>query len=121
MSGSNLLPVGWLKDRRRDLAGWLVTPLLTLVAAPVVACMAGVLASFRDGSLSQPALCREALADNRCEETTLGVIGGHVVIAGALWLLLWMIPWWRGLRTPRILLAVAATVVLALLPVRLVA
>ncbi|MGC4748393.1 hypothetical protein ACLQ28_22465 [Micromonospora sp. DT201] len=43
-----------------------------------------------------------------------------VVISGAMWLLLWVIPWWRGLRTVRVLLAVAAaTVVLVLLPVRM--
>ncbi|MBY8871823.1 hypothetical protein K7640_08215 [Micromonospora sp. PLK6-60] len=111
----------WLPDRRRDLAGWVVTPLLTLVAAPVLACAAGLLASLLHPSPHSPALCQQALADNRCEETTLRVIGGHVAIAGGLWLLLWVVPWWRGLRPLRILLAVAATVVLALLPVRMAA
>ncbi|WP_167492980.1 hypothetical protein [Micromonospora ureilytica] len=41
----------------------------------------------------------------------------HRDLAGGL--LLWAIPWWRGLRTVRVLLAVAATVVLVLLPVRM--
>ncbi|RLP87670.1 hypothetical protein EAD89_18405 [Micromonospora sp. BL4] len=105
-------------DRRRDLAGWLVTPLFTLVAAPVLACFAGVLGSLGDKN-GPPALCEEAMAENMCEEASLGVIGGHVVISSAMWLLLWVIPWWRGLRTVRVLLAVAATVVLVLLPVRM--
>ncbi|MEV0398407.1 hypothetical protein [Polymorphospora rubra] len=110
-----------LVDRRRDLAGWLVTPLFTLVAAPVLACIVGVLANLGNDAMHTPALCEKAMANNMCEETTLGVIGGHAVVSGAMWLLLWVIPWWRGLRTLRVLLAVAATVVLALLAVRLAA
>ncbi|MEV6811155.1 hypothetical protein [Micromonospora sp. NPDC051296] len=98
-----------------------MTPLFTLVAAPVLACIAGVLASLGNNATRTPALCAKAVADNMCEETTLGVIGGHVVISGAIWLLLWVIPWWRGLRTLRVLLAVVATVVLVLLPVRMAA
>ncbi|MFF0234310.1 hypothetical protein [Micromonospora sp. NPDC005254] len=107
-----------LANRRRDLAGWLVTPLFTLVAAPVLAGIVGVLGNFGDHN-GPPALCKKAVADNMCEETSLGVIGTHLAISGAMWLLLWIIPWWRGLRTVRVLLAVAATVVLVLLPVRM--
>ncbi|WP_433535186.1 hypothetical protein ACQPZK_24275 [Micromonospora sp. CA-249363] len=107
-----------LMDRRRDLAGWLVTPLFTLVAAPVLACGVGLLGNIGDHN-GPPTLCEEAVVDNICEETSLGVIGLHVAIAGVMWLLLWIIPWWRGLRTVRVLLAVAATVVLVLLPVRM--
>lgn len=118
MPGCSVLPVGRLADRRRDLAGWLVTPLFTLVAAPVLACIVGMLGNLGDHN-GPPALCEQAMADNMCEETSLGVIGGHVVISGTMWLLLWIIPWWRGLRTVRVLLAVAATVVLVLLPVRM--
>ncbi|MFY1617074.1 hypothetical protein [Micromonospora sp. WMMD736] len=105
-------------DRRRDLAGWVVTPLFTLVAAPVLAGIVGVLGNMQNDHRT-PALCEEAIADNMCEETSLGVIGLHLAIAGVMWLLLWTIPWWRGLRTVRVLLAVAATVVLVLLPVRM--
>ncbi|MEV1013487.1 hypothetical protein AB0I89_26810 [Micromonospora sp. NPDC049801] len=110
--------MGRLMDRRRDLAGWLVTPLFTLVAAPVLAGIVGVLGNIGDSN-GPPMLCKEAIADNSCEETSLRVIGVHVAIAGTMWLLLWIIPWWRGLRTVRVLLAVAATVVLVLLPVRM--
>ncbi|WP_146766702.1 hypothetical protein [Micromonospora noduli] len=110
--------MGRLVDRHRDLAGWLVTPLFTLVAAPVLACLVGVLGSLGDHN-GPPALCKEAMAENMCEETSLGVVGVHVVISGVMWLLLWVIPWWRGLRTVRVLLAVAATVVLVLVPVRM--
>ncbi|MGV9215132.1 hypothetical protein ACTFTM_25000 [Micromonospora sp. RB23] len=107
-----------LTDRRRDLAGWLVTPLFTLVAAPVLAGIVGVVGNMQSHHRTPP-LCKEAIADNMCEETSLRVIGLHVAIASAVWLLLWIIPWWRGLRTVRVLLAVAATVVLVLLPVRM--
>ncbi|MGW5557922.1 hypothetical protein ACWER9_11930 [Micromonospora sp. NPDC003944] len=108
-----------LVDRRRDVAGWLVAPLFTLVAAPVLACIAWFTADFFYNSHSTPSLCEEAVADNMCEETTLAVIGQHVLITGGIWLLLWIIPWWRGLRALRILLAVVATAVLVLLAVRL--
>ncbi|MDG4805809.1 hypothetical protein O7634_03455 [Micromonospora sp. WMMD1120] len=111
----------WLTDRRRDVAGWLVTPLLTLLAAPVLACIGGFTASYFYQPHGTPGLCEEAAADNMCEETTLRVVGWHVLIAGVMWLLLWAIPWWRGLRTPRTLLAVAATAVVVLLAVRLAA
>jgi hypothetical protein len=112
--------MGWSVDRSRDITGWLVTPLLTLLAAPVLACLAGILAtSWADTAGRPPTLCKEALATNSCEEVTLGVIGAHGVISGVTWLLLWVIPWWRGLRTLRVLLAVAVTVVLVLLLVRL--
>ncbi|MFG1651772.1 hypothetical protein ACGFIE_17785 [Micromonospora sp. NPDC049275] len=107
-----------LTDRRRDLAGWLVTPLFTLVAAPVLAGIVGLLGNLGDHN-GPPAVCEKAVADNMCEETTLGLIGAHVAISSAMWLLLWIIPWWRGLRPVRVLLAVAATVVLVLLPVRM--
>lgn len=91
------------------------------MAAPVLACLAGLVAGLRDRTSGPPELCAEALGDNMCEETTLGVIGGHVIAFVALWMLLWLIPWWRGLRVPRIVVAVAATIVLMILPVRLAA
>lgn len=108
-------------DRRRDLAGWLVTPLFTLVAAPVLACIAGVLATLAAENNAPPALCAETKAYNMCEESILGAAGLHVVISAGMWLLLWVLPWWRGLRTLRVVLAVAATVVLVLLPLRMAA
>ncbi|GAB4107425.1 hypothetical protein GCM10028790_64440 [Micromonospora taraxaci] len=84
----------------------------------MLACIVALLGNLGDHN-GTPALCEKAVADNMCEETSLGVIGTHGAISGAMWLLLWIIPGWRGLRTVRVLLAVAATVVLILLPVRM--
>jgi hypothetical protein len=38
----------------------------------------------------------------------------------ALWLLLWLVPWWRGLRGPRIGLAIVAGAVLLIAPIRMI-
>lgn len=104
-------------DRRRDLAGWLLTPLYTLVGAPVLAGCVGIVAVL--GSNRPPEFCAAARADNACEEATLAMLGGHAVLFAAMWLLLWLVPWWRGLRIPRILLAILAAAVLVLAPIRL--
>ncbi|TDC01284.1 hypothetical protein E1091_03140 [Micromonospora fluostatini] len=105
-------------DRRRDLAGWLVTPLATLVAAPVLVCVAAMVSTMMGNFDRPPRLCDTGL-ENRCEEITLGMLAGHVVAFAAGWLLLWAVPWWRGLRTVRIVLAVVACVVLAAAPMRM--
>jgi predicted small integral membrane protein len=104
-------------DRRRDVLGWVLTPLVTLLLGPAVAASVGVLAI--NGPSEVPALCENAAANNRCEETTLGMLAEHVVLFGLLWLLLWLTPWWRGLRTARIVLAVIACVVLLVAPLRM--
>ncbi|MFC4149214.1 hypothetical protein ACFO0M_23435 [Micromonospora mangrovi] len=113
-----MLRVGW-PDRRRDRTHWLLTPLVTLVAAPVTAAAVGVLVLLGGGFDQSPTFCESALSDNRCEEKTLAMLGEHAVLFAAVWLLLWLVPWWRGLRTPRVLLAVAATVVLVAAPLRM--
>ncbi|MDG4794445.1 hypothetical protein [Micromonospora sp. WMMD1082] len=107
---------GWW-DRRRDLAGYVLTPLCTLVAAPVVACCAGLLAS--DGG-PYPSVCEPVRAVDGCEERVLGVAAGYILSFVALWLVLWLLPWWRGLRVVRILLAVVALAVAVALALRLV-
>jgi hypothetical protein len=104
-------------DRSRDLLGWLLTPLVTLLLGPAIAASVGVLVFY--GSGEPPALCRYAAADNRCEETTLGMLAEHVVLFGLLWLLLWVTPWWCGLRLARIVLAVVACMVLVAAPLRM--
>ncbi|WP_156312972.1 hypothetical protein [Micromonospora sp. HK10] len=109
---------GWL-DRRRDLRGWLLTPLTTLVVAPVTAgavAMVMLVGGAFDGT---PALCEPAVGENRCEEVTLGMLGEHVVLAAAVWLLLWLVPWWRGLRKLRLLLAIIVCAVLVAAPIRM--
>jgi hypothetical protein len=105
-------------DRRRDLPGWVLTPLVTLVLGPASAAFIGVIMALQ-GVGSAPVPCEQVAADNGCEELTLGLLGGHAVGFGLLWLLLWLMPWWRGLRAARIWLAVAACAVLILAPLRM--
>jgi hypothetical protein len=106
-------------DRRRDLAGWVLTPLVTLVLGPALAGSVGIVLVLLEGLGSTPTLCETAVADNRCEESTLGLFGAHGVLFGLLWLLLWLTPWWRGLRAARIVLAVVACGVLMAVPLRM--
>jgi hypothetical protein len=105
-------------SHRRDLPGWLLTPLVTLFIGPAVAASVGIIGTVLDAGDSAAALCGSALADNRCEEVTLVVVAQHGVLFGLLWLLLWALPWWRGLRIARIALAVVACLVLVALPLR---
>jgi L-cystine uptake protein TcyP (sodium:dicarboxylate symporter family) len=106
-------------NRSRDLGGWLLTPVVALVVGPAVAASVGILQALFTGVGDQAALCESAAADNRCEEVTLVVIGQHATLFGVLWLLLWLVPWWRGLRSARIALAVVACLVLVALPLRM--
>ncbi|WP_432968582.1 hypothetical protein [Dactylosporangium sp. CA-233914] len=110
------LPRAGRLDRRRDLAWWLLTPLVTIVVAPVSAGVLGLVALLGDQSDQPPPLCAADLADNGCEETTLGVLGWHVLLFAAVWLSLWLVPWWRGLRRLRVVLAVIAAALLVLAP-----
>jgi hypothetical protein len=105
-------------NRRRDLAGWLLTPLLTVVTAPALAFAVGV-ALLVAPSTGSPPMCDSVRAENGCEEATLAMWGAHGVVFAVLWLLLWLLPWWRSLRVPRNLLAVVATLVLVLVPIRM--
>jgi hypothetical protein len=103
-------------DRRRDLLGWVLTPLVTLVLGPAVAAAVGILVLLQ-GDTRAP--CEQSALDNRCEESTLSLLGAHGVLFGLLWLPLWPIPWWRGLRPARIALAVVACGVLVAVPLRM--
>ncbi|GIF21965.1 hypothetical protein BJ973_002290 [Actinoplanes tereljensis] len=104
-------------DRRPDIAGWLITPIATLLIAPL---LAGVLTFFvAEMTDDSPGICRSALADNRCEETVLRMVAQHTFAFLILWVVLWALPWWRGLRWYRVWFAVAATAVLLVAPLRL--
>ncbi|WBB48675.1 hypothetical protein O3597_26980 [Verrucosispora sp. WMMA2044] len=103
-------------DRHRDLTGYVLTPLYTLVGTPLVACLTALLAE--DGQ-PYPSVCDPVRAANGCEERVLGIVAGHVLSFAALWLLLWVLPWWRGLRLARILLAVIASAVVVALVLRI--
>jgi hypothetical protein len=110
--------IGWL-DRRRDLAGWLLTPLITFVVAPLTAGVVGMFVWLVGSFGRTPAICESALADNGCEETTYGILGEHIIIFATMWLLLWVVPWWRGLRPLRVLVAIVAFAVLIAMPIRM--
>jgi hypothetical protein len=60
--------------------------------------------------------------DDACERHA-ALIGGLFVWATpafiAVWVALWFIPWWRGLRVLRLVLAVLATAPLVLLPLEM--
>ncbi|GAA2658416.1 hypothetical protein [Paractinoplanes durhamensis] len=104
-------------DRRPDFGWWLGTPIFTLVLAPM---LAGVLTFFVSAlSAGYPRICLGVEAENGCEEAVLRMAGEHTVVFLALWLGLWALPWWRGLRRYRIVLAAAAFAVLLFAPLRL--
>jgi hypothetical protein len=100
----------WTSDRRPDVLGYLLIPVVTIFAAPVLVAILGVV--ILGGGSGPPAICDEVRAVNGCEELTWSLVGLHVLGFLVLWAGLWALPWWRGLRTPRLLLAVASTLVL---------
>jgi hypothetical protein len=104
-------------DRRTDM-WWLGTPIVTLLVAPLIAGLVTFVVTASDDS--SPAVCRDALADNGCEEAVLRMIGQHTVAFAILWLGLWALPWYRGLRRYRVALALVAFAVLLAVPLRLV-
>ncbi|MEU8240809.1 hypothetical protein AB0C07_21410 [Actinoplanes missouriensis] len=104
--------------RERDITGWLITPVATLVLAPPLTMILGVVLLNGD---SAPAICHDVAAANGCEELTLGLIGEHAVVFGLLWLALWALPWWLSLRRVRTIVAVVAAVVLLAIPIRMAA
>ena len=105
-------------DRRRDLRGWLAAPLVTLVLAPALAGSIGILVA--EASTSYPGICDAAAATNGCQETVFAMFTLHARVFLIGWLLLWALPWWRGLRPYRIGAAIAVGAVLLAAPLRLV-
>jgi hypothetical protein len=105
-------------DRGRDLRGWLTTPLVTVVLAPALAISIGVLVA--ESSTSYPGFCDASVSTNGCEESVFAMFVLHARIFLAGWLLLWALPWWRGLRAARIAVAAVIGAVLLAAPLRLV-
>ena len=105
-------------DKRPDVLWWLLTPVLLLVVPLLTASITFFVAQTETG---YPAICRAAAPENGCEETVLGMAALHTLIFLAGWLILWALPWWRGLRKYRIGVAVAITLILLAVPVRLLA
>ncbi|GID93391.1 hypothetical protein Adi01nite_28030 [Amorphoplanes digitatis] len=96
----------WGTDRRRDLLAYICVPLVTLFAVPTLVLFWGI--AILGNSTGTPAICDGVRAVNGCEEATWAVIRVHVLGFLGLWALLWALPWWQGLRTPRVLFAAAA-------------
>jgi hypothetical protein len=89
------------------MRGWLVTPLVTLVVAPALAISMSILVAASSTSTTA-----EQTADS-----TL-VLHARLFVGG--WLLLWAVPWWRGLRDLRTGAAAAIGAVLVVGPLRLI-
>lgn len=103
-------------DRHRDVAAWVTTPVVTLLVGPVVGfCTVAALSGLR----TSPMLIDCTGGDNGCYQGQTSAIAHHVVAFLIGWLLLWCLPWWRGLRRVRILVAVLTVLPLVLLPIRL--
>ncbi|GIF38624.1 hypothetical protein [Actinoplanes xinjiangensis] len=100
----------WMSDRRRDRLGYISVPVVTLFAAPVLVAFWGIVILGSDSYA--PSMCDNVRAVNGCEELTWGVIRVHVLGFLGVWALLWVLPWWRGLRQPRVLLALLSGAVL---------
>ncbi|MEV6848361.1 hypothetical protein [Actinoplanes sp. NPDC051411] len=94
-------------DESRDIRGWLVTPLVTLLVAPALAVSVGILVAASSTSTT-------------AEHTADSTLVLHARIFAAGWLLLWALPWWRGLRDIRIGAAAVIGAVLVAGPLRLI-
>jgi hypothetical protein len=104
-------------DRGRDLAGWLITPVVTLVLALAVT---GIMLLLLVGTSSlYPSVCDGVEAVNGCGEKVRDLLVLHFRIFAVGWVLIWAIPWWRGLHKFRIALAVLAGLALTSAPVQL--
>ena len=112
---------GRRRGRTRDLGGWILVPLATLLVGVPAAGGFTFIALLGDsgGSNGQSTFC-EAQAPNGCEEATLAWVGQCAVMFAVAWLLLWLIPWWRGLRPLRYAVAGGALLLLFLAPLRLI-
>lgn len=104
-------------DRRRDLRGWLITPAVTLLLAPILTAGLGFL--MLADSDSYPRFCYPVVDENGCQEAIFAMFVLHARVFAVGWLLLWALPWWRGLRPYRAWLAVAAGAALLASPLRL--
>jgi hypothetical protein len=105
-------------DRSRDLRGWMTAPLVTLGLAPALTISIGILVA--ESSTAYPEVCDAAATTNGCQETIFAILTLQSRIFFAGWLLLWALPWWRGLRRYRNWAAVAVGAVLIAAPLRFV-
>jgi hypothetical protein len=88
--------------QQRDLAHWLLMPWVTLiVAGPVFLASTGLALLDYGTCTAADQGCASAQASRIWSWFTIGVF-----VAG--WLSLWCLPWWRGLRRVRTIVAVAA-------------
>lgn len=101
-----------LDGRARDVLYWWLTPVLTLLLGPAVACAAGVPMLI---SGDDPAFCAQRTS-NGCQEAAVALGSRQVVLFGVLWLLLWTIPWRRSMRPWRFVVAGLATLMLVAVP-----
>jgi hypothetical protein len=109
----------WTTDRRRDLLAYIAVPVVTLFAAPMLVIFWGIV--ILGSGNGAPSMCDEVRAVNGCEELTWSLIRAHVLGFLGLWALLWALPWWRGLRQPRVMLALASGAVLFVALLRMAA
>jgi hypothetical protein len=107
----------WTADRRRDLLAYIAVPVVALFAAPALVAFLGI--AILGSTSEAPSMCDEVRVVNGCEELTWSLIRAHVLGFLGLWALLWVMPWWRGLRTPRVLLALASGAVLFIAVLRM--
>ncbi|MEV6849925.1 hypothetical protein [Actinoplanes sp. NPDC051411] len=110
-------PAGF--DKRPDVYNWILTPVTTLVVGPILAAVIGLFVGER--ATNYPRVCAPVRLANGCEETLLRLGAEHAVAFLFFWLLLWAMPWWRGLRAYRIGLAVVTALILIAVPLRLIA
>jgi hypothetical protein len=106
-------------DKRPDVFSWIVTPVTTLFVGPGLAASIGLFVAER--AKNYPRVCAPVRLANGCEETLLRMAAEHAVAFLFFWLLLWAMPWWRGLRAYRIGLAVVTALILIAVPLRLIA
>jgi hypothetical protein len=110
-------PAGF--DKRPDVFSWVLAPVMTMAVGPGLAALIGLFVAERTSGY--PEVCAAVESTNGCEETLLRMAAQHAVAFLALWVLLWALPWWRGLRAYRIGLAVVTALILIAVPLRLIA
>jgi hypothetical protein len=101
-------------DGTRDIVYWLLTPLLTILIGPALTASIGFLVVVSDNG----EFCQRQ-PPNQCEEVTAALLTDHARLFVLALALLWAIPWWRGLRTTRLVLAAVTIAILVLAPLRL--
>jgi hypothetical protein len=110
-------PAGF--DKRTDVYYWILVPMSTLVLGPALA--ATVMFFVALSARNYPSICAAVRLSNGCEETVLRMAAWHAFAFLVGWVLLWAVPWWRGLRTYRLWFAVALALILIAIPLRLIA